>query len=178
MLESNHSTRHLREYINFSTLCLSLLFLTTLSASGQDLISGLGGLNTKFEIYKDSVDLKPISQFIIKRGYADTYNNTSSENGSYGYGYGTEYLHFEFLVHTKKKLGTKKKWKLFKATSSTERVSEFYKIYLYDENDELLADFPIKRFHVTKSSKYQSYETHLNRLPLSYFLLAKKIVLK
>lgn len=77
------------------TLFLFGIVALSLNTNGQSLTEALGGVNTQFDIYSDTINLEVKQQCIIKR--ANTFKQISNHiDWSYALGGGYESLHLEF----------------------------------------------------------------------------------
>ena len=101
----------------------------------QNLKEALGGVKTNFQIFSDTIDLKVSNQIIILKAekkhdqYADTYSG-------YGWGYGYQSFHLEFI--------TKKNIKVDTFRFQKGRANEIkLELVFYDSNNTILASASI-----------------------------------
>lgn len=121
-------------------LIIAICTISNLSYS-QSITEKLGSIKTDFYIYIDSTELTILNQIIIKRGQSKSdYGNCNSDNESYGYAYGVETFHLEFICkenfkiksnnpfnRSKRRIEFYNEWNeliISKSISNIERISE------------------------------------------------------
>lgn len=110
-----------------------IIQLIVLNLYSQSLTESLGGINTNFQFYSDTVKLEVADQSIILR--AESLRDTHiSSNGGAGWGYGYQSYHLEFI--TKDELSVKTfPHKRFR--NNNDRL----KLIFYDSNNNSLASY-------------------------------------
>jgi len=148
--------------------CLFLFMVSNLHA--QSLFEKLGGIKTDFIIISDSTELNIISQGIIKNSFYDS-NYSTSENQSYGYGYGVECYYLEFITDVIIKPIIRRSF-LFN--------HEFYDIQCFDESGNCILKESIRVNQCKKASNNNnlySYSINLHSIPIVIMDITKKIVI-
>ena len=114
---------------NKTILLITVCIFSANIIGAQNLKESLGGTNTLFQIYSDTVDLKVSDQIIILRAEKQTY---SDSNFGTGWGYGYQSFHLEFI--TKKNI----KIENYKYKTGRDNGNKLELIF-YDSNNSVLA---------------------------------------
>jgi hypothetical protein len=159
---------------HFIAIVFFLFAATTSHLYSQSLIEKIGGVSTSFEFSSDSVDLPIIDQAIIQRGYFDfSFDRDKSVINSYasayGYGYGLQTFHLEFITTSDIKQIV---------AYDTKPVQAKYNIKLYDDKNTMILEFEVlyqESKATPKLSGMTSYSINLYRIPMILFNKTKKI---
>jgi hypothetical protein len=159
---------------HFIPIVFFLFLASTAQSYSQSFIEKIGGVSTNFEFSSDSVDLPIIDQAIIQRGYFDFRfdNDKSVKNAyasAYGYGYGLQTFHLEFITTSEIKQIVAYK---------TKQIQAKYNIKLYDDKNTMILEFEVfyQESKVTpKLSGMSSYSINLYRIPMIIFDKTKRI---
>lgn len=162
------SESNLRKKCQRFIVLISILISTIPSLYSQSLIENLGGVKTDFQFTTDSVEIPIIEQAILRRGVSK-YNSGIVSDGGYGYGYGLQTFHLEFITEAK----------ITERYRSGKRSNrKHYEIKLWDENDSLLLHIGIQLSELRKVSNGKNlytYSINLNRIPIVLLDKTQKI---
>ncbi|WP_321368791.1 hypothetical protein [uncultured Draconibacterium sp.] len=74
-----------------------ILQFSIYNSNAQNIVQSLGGIETNFQIVSDNLDLHVSNQYIIQRAEKESATRYYGE-ASYGYGYGYQSYHLEFIA--------------------------------------------------------------------------------
>ncbi len=111
--------------ITKNVLLISIQLFVVNILGAQDLKESLGGIKTNFKIVSDTVDLCVSDQIIILRAEKKHYGDASS---GYGWGYGYQSFHLEFMAKKEIKVET------FKFKPSRDNESKLELTFYNSEN--------------------------------------------
>jgi hypothetical protein len=124
-------------------LIVTQLFVVNVLVA-QNLSESLGGTKTNFQIVSDTVDLQVSNQIIILRAEGKHYANFID---SFGYGYGYQSFHLEFIA--KKNI----KAEAFKFVRGQDNKDKLELIFYDSENNVLaLKSVPIESVDILSNS--------------------------
>lgn len=160
--------------LQFIILVFFLLVTSKSHLYSQSIIEKIGGVTTNFEFSSDSVDLRIIDQAIIQRGYFDfkfdqDKSVINSYANAYGYGFGLQTFHLEFITTSEIKQIV---------AYETKPIQAKYNIKLYDDKNTIIVEFEVlyrESKATPKISGMSSYSINLNRIPIILFNKTKKI---
>ncbi|MFO8234940.1 MAG: hypothetical protein R6U04_06030 [Bacteroidales bacterium] len=150
------------------------LFLCLLSQTikSQPLSEQLGAIKTNFVISTSNGDLPVVSQSIVKRAYHDYKHDEEmgmDGQSSYGYGYGMQSLHFEFVTDS----DVSEVYRDMKKT----RI-KYYEVKLLDENEKVLS---VQKYYDREVKKginkegFFAWSVSLHSVPLLLLDMTEKI---
>lgn len=112
----------------------------------QNLSESLGGINTNFQFYSDTIDLKVTDQIIIRRAEKSIGSDFIGDAAA-GWGYGYQSFHLEFVARENLKI------KYFKHPKAR-TISDSLELTFYDSNNTVLANY------LSDISIIDSYKVH------------------
>lgn len=149
---------------NEQAVCVSYLsfFIFSVAANNlyaQSLMEEFGAVTTEFNIISDSIEISVLAQAIVKRG--EYYSNSGAfSDGAYGYGYGLQSYHLEFLSTSK----------IIEVNEIVKRHKrDYYEIKLVDDNNNFLLIDKLRERDVqvsTNGKDLTTYSINLNKIPL------------
>jgi hypothetical protein len=145
-----------------SVYLIVLMILLSYQTFSQSIFEKAGGVKTDFRIFSDSSELTILTQGLIERGFFKT-DYATTENQSYGMGYGLQVWYLEFV--TTENL----KWVEQRRQGAILFGRSYFEIVLLDENNAplMITKLPAKYLRKgTNENGLFTYSFDLQEIPI------------